>query len=48
MLYVMFTLEQCAEKSWRLLPAFAHIAYVIQFVDFVNGIKQSTQDQATE
>ncbi len=46
MLHMMFKLGQCAEKSWRKLCGFAHLADVIQGVDFVNGIKPSTQDQA--
>ena len=46
MLHMMFKLGQCAEKSWRKLRGFAHLADVIQDVDFVNGIKPSTQDQA--
>ncbi|MEL6542885.1 MAG: transposase, partial [Pseudomonadota bacterium] len=46
MLHMMFKLGHCAEKSWRKLRGFAHLADVIQGVDFVNGIKPSTQDQA--
>ena len=46
MLHMMFKLGQCAEKSWRKLRGFAHLADVIQGVDFVNGIKPSNQDQA--
>ena len=46
MLHIMFKLGQCAEKSWRKLRGFAHLADVIQGVDFVNGIKPSTQDHA--
>ena len=42
----MFKLSQCAEKSWRKLRGFAHLADVIQGVDFINGIKPSNQDQA--
>lgn len=44
MLHMMFKLGQC--KSWRKLRGFAHLADVIQGVDFVNGIKPSNQDQA--
>jgi hypothetical protein len=33
-------------KSWRKLRGFAHLADVIQGVDFINGIKPSNQDQA--
>jgi len=46
MLHMMFKLGQCAEKSWRKLRGFAHLAEVIKGVDFVNGIKPSNQDQA--
>ena len=46
MLHMMFKLGKCAEKSWRKLRGFAHLADVIQGVDFVNGIKPSTTDQA--
>lgn len=46
MLHMMFKLGQCAEKSWRKLRGFAHLADVIEGVDFINGIKPSTQDQA--
>ncbi len=46
MLHMMFKLGQCAEKSWRKLRGFAHLADVIQGVDFVNGIKPSNHDQA--
>jgi len=46
MLHMMFKLSQCAEKSWRKLRGFAHLADVIQGADFINGIKPSNQDQA--
>ncbi|ASP23474.1 transposase, Mutator family (plasmid) [Antarctobacter heliothermus] len=46
MLHMMFKLGQCAEKSWRKLRGFDHLADVIEGVDFVNGIKSSNQDQA--
>ena len=46
MLHMMFKLSQCAEKSWRKLRGFAHLADVILGVDFVNGTKPSNQDQA--
>ena len=46
MLHMMFKLGQCAEKSWRKLRGFAHLADVIQGVDFVNGVKPSNHDQA--
>ena len=46
MLHMMFKLGQCAEQSWRKLRGFAHLADVIHGVDFINGIKPSTQVQA--
>ena len=46
MLHMMFKLGQCAEKSWRKLRGFAHLADGIECVDFINGIKPSTQNQA--
>ena len=46
MLHMMFKLSQCAEKSWRKLRGFAHLANVILGVDFVTGKKPSNQDQA--
>lgn len=46
MLHMMFKLGQCAEKSWRKLRGFAHLADVIEGVDFINGIKPSNQNQA--
>ena len=47
MLHMMFKLGQCAEKSWRKLRGFAHLADVIEGVDSINGIKPSRPDQAT-
>ena len=46
MLHMMFKLGQCAEKNWRKLRGFAHLADVIQGVDFINGIKPSAQAAA--
>ena len=46
MLHMMFKLGKCAEKSWRKLRGFVHLAEVIDGVDFINGIKPSTQNQA--
>ena len=46
MLHMMFKLGQCAERSWRKLRGFAHLADVIQGVNSINGIKPSTKDQA--
>lgn len=39
----MFKLGKCAEKSWRKLHGLAHLADVIQGIDFVNGIMPSNQ-----
>ncbi len=39
MLYMMFRLGQCAGQSRRKLRGFAHLADVIEGVDFINGIK---------
>jgi transposase-like protein len=46
MLHMMFKLGQCAEKSWRKLRGFAHLAEVIEGVKFKDGIKATTTDQA--
>lgn len=46
MLHMMFKLGQCAEKSWRKLRGFAHLADVIEGVDSINGIKPSNANQA--
>nr|WP_319514376.1 IS256 family transposase [uncultured Cohaesibacter sp.] len=46
MLHMMFKLGQCAEKNWRKLRGFAHLADVIKGVDFINGIKPSNQQKA--
>jgi putative transposase len=46
MLHMMFKLAQCAEKSWRKLRGFAHLADVIDGVKFTNGIKSEKSDQA--
>ena len=46
MLHMMFKLGQCAEQSWRKLRGFAHLADIIQGVDFINGIKPSNKLQA--
>ena len=46
MLHMMFKLAQCAETSWRKLRGFAHLADVIEGVDFINGVKPSNQDRA--
>jgi putative transposase len=46
MLHMMFKLAQCVEKSWRKLRGFAHLADVIDGVEFTNGIKSEKSDQA--
>lgn len=46
MLHMMFKLGKCAQEIWRKLRGFAHLADVIQGVDFINGIKPSNTDQA--
>jgi len=46
MVHMMFRLAQCAETSWRKLRGFAHLADVIEGVDFINGVKPSRTDQA--
>jgi len=46
MLHMMFKLARCAETSWRKLRGFAHLADVIEGVDFINGVKPSTPDRA--
>lgn len=43
---MMFQLGQCAKKSWHKLHGSAHLTDVTQGVDFITGIKPSTQDQA--
>jgi len=45
MLHMMFKPGQSAEKSWRKLRGFAHLADVIEGVDFINGIKPSNQEK---
>ena len=45
-LHMMFELGQSAEKTWRKLRGFAHLADVIEGVNFINGIKPSNHDQA--
>ncbi len=46
MLSMMFKLSQCTEKGWRRLRGFAHLAEVIEGVNFVNGIAKPATDQA--
>lgn len=37
MLHRMAKLGECAERNWRKLSGFAHLAKVIDRVTFVNG-----------
>jgi len=46
MLHMMFKLGQCAEKNWRRMRGFTHLAEVIEGIKFINGIKQTNPDQA--
>lgn len=40
MLAMVFKLGQCAEKNWRRIRGFKHVAKVIQGVRFIDGIEQ--------
>lgn len=40
MLTMIFKLGQCAEKNWRRIRGFKHVAKVIEGVRFVDGIEQ--------
>jgi transposase-like protein len=42
MLHMMFKLGQCAEKTWRRLRGFRHLAQVIEGVQFHDGIEATT------
>ena len=46
MLHMMFKLAECAEKSWRRLRGFDHLADVIQGVQFINGVRKTNPDRA--
>jgi putative transposase len=46
MLHMMFKLAQCAEKSWRKLRGFVHLADLLEGVEFTSGIESANQDQA--
>lgn len=41
MLHMIFKLGQCAQKNWRKLRGFNHLADVIEGINFKDGIKQS-------
>jgi transposase-like protein len=40
MLAMVFKLGQCAEKNWRRIRGFKHVAKVIEGVRFIDGIEQ--------
>jgi transposase-like protein len=46
MLAMMFKLSQCAQKRWRRLRGFAHLAEVIEGVEFTNGIRKPATERA--
>lgn len=45
MLHMLFKLGMCAEKKWRRLRGFNHLANVIEGVKFRNGEEVMTDDQ---
>ena len=46
MLQMMFKLGQCAQDNWRKLRGFAHLAEIIEGVNFQDGIKQPQPETA--
>ncbi len=44
MLHMMFKLGRCAEKTWRRLRGFRHLAHVIQGVQFIDGSEATRQE----
>lgn len=46
MLHMMFKLGKCAEKGWRRMRGFAHLAEIIEGTVFIDGFKQINPDQA--
>jgi putative transposase len=44
LLHMMFKLGQRAEKTWRRLRGFRQLAQVIEGIQFVNGIEETTID----
>lgn len=46
MLHMIFKLGQCAQDKWRKLRGFAHLAEVIQGINFVDGIKKPQPENA--
>jgi len=45
MLHLMFKLGQCAEKQWRRLRSFDHLAKVITGIKFKDGVEVTEVDQ---
>ena len=43
MLHMMFKLGRCAEKNWRRLRGFRHLAQVIEGIQFTDGIETTTR-----
>jgi transposase-like protein len=48
MLEMMFKLGQCAEKNWRRLRGFNHLAKVITGLKFKDGIEQESTTESTD
>lgn len=46
MLYMMFKLGQCAEKTWRRLRGFDYLAKVVTGIKFRDGVEVTDVDQA--
>jgi len=44
MLHMMFKLGQCAEKTWRRLRGFRELAKVLEGIQFVDGLEETTSD----
>jgi len=40
----MFKLGQCAEKTWRRLRGFRELAKVLEGIQFVDGLEETTSD----
>jgi transposase-like protein len=48
LLTMVYKLGLCAEKNWRRLRGFRHLADVIENVKFIDGIKEETVQQRKE
>ena len=44
MLLMMFKLGRCAENTWRRLRGFQQLAQVIEGIQFVDGVEETTRD----